>query len=72
MTKTPPRRLEPRPHSHLRMKDLTKVVPTGRVVGAVFGVYNDSFSLLVKVEEWFVESEVFKMGTWRKVAPKPM
>ncbi len=45
-----------------------EVMPTGRVVGEVIGVCGDNVSVLVKVEDWFVESDVFKMGEWREAA----
>ena len=31
------------------------------------GVLGEDVSVLVKVEEWVVESDVFKMGTWREI-----
>ena len=52
--------------------DRTEVVAMGRVVGEVIGVDSNNVSVSVEVEEWFVESEMFKMGTWRRVATMPM
>lgn len=39
----------------------TEVRPTGRVVGEVVGVLDDHVSVLVMVEDWFVESDFFRM-----------
>ena len=36
--------------------------------GGLVGVLDDRVSVLVRVEEWFVESDVFKMVTWREIA----
>lgn len=52
--------------------DRTEVRPTGRVVGEAVGVCSDNIAVLVKVEDWFAQSEVSKMGTWREVATGPV
>ena len=41
-------------------------------MGDVVGVCDDNVTLFVKVEEWYVESDVFKMNTWRNLATKSM
>lgn len=51
--------------------DRTEVMPTGGVVGKVVDVLDNKFSVLVKVEDWFVGSDVFKMGAWTGVAIEP-
>ena len=50
--------------------DRTEVRPTRRVVGEVVDVLDDGVSVIVRFEEWFVESEVFKIGTWREIAER--
>lgn len=52
--------------------DRTEVMPTGRIVGEVVGVCRDNIVVLVKAGNWFVESDVFKMGTWRSAATEPL
>lgn len=47
-----------------------EVVPTGRVLGEVVGVYVDNVTLLLKMEDWFTESDLFRMGRWEDVVDK--
>lgn len=49
------------------MTDRAEVRLTGKLVGEVVGVLDDNVLVLVKVEDWFVESDVFKMGRWREI-----
>lgn len=50
------------------MTDSTEVIRTGRVVAEVVGISSDHIPVLVKVEDWFVKSDVLKMGTGRVLA----
>lgn len=40
------------------------VKPTGRVVGEVLGICEAGPGVAVKIEDWFVQSDGWKMGTW--------
>ena len=51
--------------------DRTPVTPTGRAIGEVIGVGQGNAMAYVKMEELFIESDVFKMGQWRGVAAEP-
>lgn len=56
--------------------DRDEVRPTGRKVGTVMGAETAAGiggQCCVKMEKWFVESELFVgRGTWRAVAPPPV
>ena len=45
-----------------------EVAPTGRILGEVIGVYEDNVTVLLEMEEWFTESDLFEMGSWVDVA----
>lgn len=44
-----------------------EVVPTGRALGKVVGAYVDNVTILLKMEDSFLESEMFQMGRWVEV-----
>ena len=50
--------------------DRTEVTPTGRIAGKVISVGNAGV-VYVLMEDWFVDSDKFKMGQWRDVSSKP-